>query len=166
MSVEDPHCWYCGGEAVLWCDYMIGREYVPEQIPLRIDETDWCSTLSGPKMTSAQVGRLEMDMRTMQPIATCDAAACASCAERHGWRRVGHVCGEGGCDTLDNCHVHARGLGPTYKPIPSPMAGQRIFWPTEGPGLGTSLYVPRGFAEESRREVRTLCRRAAMGVAP
>jgi hypothetical protein len=141
---DDPRCWYCGAEAVLWCDHMVGREYAHEQLQLRIDQTDWSATLSGPFMTDRDLGRMHMDLRTLQPIATCDAAACASCAARHGWERLGHICGptcaKGGCATLENCHVH------------------------RGQGLGTSLYVARGAAEETRREVRALCRRAAMGV--
>lgn len=134
--IDERQCWYCGGEAALWCDHMIGRTYEPEQIPILLPEDDRIrGVLNNPGMTGAELGRLHMDLRTLQPIATCDAAACLCCAERHGWQRVGHMCGDGGCETLDNCHAHA------------------------GRGIGTSLYVPRGAAEVARAEVRAQCRR-------
>jgi len=106
-------CWYCKRrKAVLWCDFMLGgAEGPPEQIPLQVD-LDW-DIMDRPRGAPGDYGRLLLDLRIPDNLETCDAAACLSCAQQHGWIRVGHICVGKDSETIDHCHVHAtaRGLG-------------------------------------------------------
>lgn len=117
----------------------------PEQLPLQADLLSWPTIATRPAMTPDDWAQLHRDLFDSQmPIATCDAAACLACAQRHGWRRVGHICARpvSKSSTIDHCHVHA-GRG----------------------GLGETTWVGGPAIELLRRDVRVACVRAGVHVA-
>jgi hypothetical protein len=128
---DDERCWYClSRKAELWCDYMLGSTFAPaEPQQLALELTPW----DGRK-------NLQTELPAVEHVATCDAAACLSCARRHGWIRKGHVCARPASrsSTIDHCHVHARSSG-----------------------LGSAAWMGLPAIEVLRRDVRAACVRAA-----
>lgn len=144
MAERPELCWYCRrARAVLWCDYMLGAMLEgPEQLPLQADLLTWPTIANRPAMTPDDWAQLHHDLlNSRMPIATCDAAACVACAQRHGWRRVGHICARpiSKSSTIDHCHAHA-GAG----------------------NLGETAWVGGPAIELLRRDVRVACVRASM----
>lgn len=129
-------CWYCGRPSDLLCDYQLGTVLAP-------DRCEWDPAAGAPAEDSTkgcpnratQIVGADGDLRacdscaaapelrrrrtrkainpTAEVVATCDAAACASCAKARGWKRIAAtlVCrrGRGGCtsETVDRCDAHA-----------------------------------------------------------
>lgn len=166
MGKPPEKCWYCRERRpVLWCDFMLGSVLVqpePEPAPeikLSAPPTPVQAGLFDlpapaeiiaapvPKHAAAaraESAKLDAVKTGAATIATCDAAACGPCAKKHGWRRVGHICGRPKVSqTIDHCHVHV----------------------ATDAGLGSSAWIGVGGIELARREVRVACARAGVQVA-